>query len=215
MQKYDKVSLKDEILRVSEEGFRENGYDNTTFQKIADELGITKGAITYHFKNKHMLVAYFIQEMFSSFREFIMQYSGEVPNAFCKNCIVYIYVYRLVMKNTRNQELFYHKDQMHQWQTGKVQTIYGIYSDIAQQFGKSTTHEEIMMKVIMDLGARKRMYEEYMDNPFMLTLDKYCYYHVYLIGALSRLSDEEIKDGIETAFKFANEHEPPKQRLFG
>ncbi len=215
MQKYDNVSLKDEILRVSEKGFRENGYDSTTFQKIADELGITKGAITYHFKNKHMLVAYFIQEMFSSFRKFIMQYSDEVPNVYCHNCIVYIYVYRLVMKNTRNQELFYHKDQMHQWQTGKVQTIYGIYSDIAQQFGKSITHEEIMMKVIMDLGARKRMYEEYTDNPFMLTLDKYCYYHVYLMGALSRLSDEEIKSGIDTAFKFANEHEPPKQRLFG
>ena len=33
----------------------EYGYSGTTFQKIADELNITKGAITYHFKNKFMI----------------------------------------------------------------------------------------------------------------------------------------------------------------
>ena len=48
-------NLKEEILTVTGRMFLEYGYSGTTFQKIADELNITKGAITYHFKNKFMI----------------------------------------------------------------------------------------------------------------------------------------------------------------
>lgn len=213
-KKNEPVNMKEEILRVAERGFREDGYDKTTFQKIADELNITKGAITYHFKNKHMIAAYFIQNMFNKLRDFIEERPEDIPNVYCKYCAMYIYAYRIIMSTPRNQELFYHKDQIHQWQTGKVQTVYAIYTNIAEAFNKPSTHEELMMKSYMDLGARRRMYEEYIDNPFLLTLDKFCYYHVYLIGMLSRLSDEEITSGIDAAFKFANTYHPPKVPLF-
>lgn len=206
--------LKEKILIVAERRFRQQGYDQTTFQQIADELGITKGAISYHFKNKYLIGAYFIQEMFDVYRDFIKQYKNEIPNIYCMYCILYIYVYRIVMSNPINQELFYHKDQINNWQTGRVQSIYGIYSEIVTEYKKQVTYEDVMMKVIMDLGARKRMYEEYKTNTFLLNLDKYCYYHVYLIGALSRLEEEEIATSIETAFQFANKNKPPKLRLF-
>lgn len=208
-------NLREDILRVSEAGFRREGYDATTFKKIAEELDITKGAITYHFKNKHMIAAHFIQEMFSTFREYIDAHQTEVLNVYCKFCIMYIYAYRLIMKTPNNQEIFYHKDQMHQWQTGKVQTVYGIYASIAQAYGKESLHEELMMKAYMDLGARRRLYEEYTANPYLLTLDKFCYYHVYLIGCLSQLPEELVAESIEAAFKFADEHKPPAVRLFG
>lgn len=43
-------NLKEEILTVTGRMFLEYGYSGTTFQKIADELNITKGAITYHLR---------------------------------------------------------------------------------------------------------------------------------------------------------------------
>lgn len=43
-------NLKAQILQVAGRMFLEYGYSGTTFQKIADELNITKGSITYHFK---------------------------------------------------------------------------------------------------------------------------------------------------------------------
>lgn len=42
--------LKDRILDVASRMFLEYGYEGTTFQRVADELGITKGAITYHLR---------------------------------------------------------------------------------------------------------------------------------------------------------------------
>ena len=58
------TNLKEEILNIAQSMFRDYGYDGTTFQKIADQLGITKGAITYHFKNKHLIMAHFFDLYF-------------------------------------------------------------------------------------------------------------------------------------------------------
>ena len=43
-------NLKDSILEVTGRMFLQYGYNGTTFQKVADELHIAKGSITYHFK---------------------------------------------------------------------------------------------------------------------------------------------------------------------
>ena len=51
--------------------FLEYGYSGTTFQKIADELNITKGAITYHFKNKFMIMETFIDDLFSQIKGYV------------------------------------------------------------------------------------------------------------------------------------------------
>ena len=61
-------NLKEEILTVTGRMFLEYGYSGTTFQKIADELNITKGAITYHFKNKFMIMETFIDDLFSQIK---------------------------------------------------------------------------------------------------------------------------------------------------
>lgn len=46
----DKAPLvKTQILTTAEKMFHDYGYNNTTFQQIADEIGITKSTISYHF----------------------------------------------------------------------------------------------------------------------------------------------------------------------
>ena len=47
--KYPEITVE-KILEVSQRLFLEKGYDNTKIQDIADELGMTKGAIYHHFK---------------------------------------------------------------------------------------------------------------------------------------------------------------------
>ena len=42
----DSTSIREEIIAVAEKMFRDWGYKNTTFQKIADEIGITKSTIS-------------------------------------------------------------------------------------------------------------------------------------------------------------------------
>lgn len=49
--KHPEVTVN-KILEVSQRLFLERGYDNTKIQDIADELGMTKGAIYHHFESK-------------------------------------------------------------------------------------------------------------------------------------------------------------------
>jgi len=46
---------KDEILKVALKHFAKKGYENTSLEDISKEIGITKPAIYYHFKNKNSL----------------------------------------------------------------------------------------------------------------------------------------------------------------
>lgn len=48
----NKISTKDRILAVSENLFAEKGFDSTGIDEIANNVGIAKSVIYYHFKNK-------------------------------------------------------------------------------------------------------------------------------------------------------------------
>ena len=49
--KHPEVTVK-KILEAAQRLFLEKGYDHTKIQDIADELGMTKGAIYHHFGSK-------------------------------------------------------------------------------------------------------------------------------------------------------------------
>ena len=53
--KYPEITVE-KILEVSQRLFLEKVYDNTKIQDIADELGMTKGAIYHHFKSKEEIM---------------------------------------------------------------------------------------------------------------------------------------------------------------
>jgi AcrR family transcriptional regulator len=52
----DAPSMEARIVGAAVELFTTNGIDATSLQMIADALGVTKGAVYYHFKTKHEIV---------------------------------------------------------------------------------------------------------------------------------------------------------------
>lgn len=56
--------------------FVKKGYDRTTFTDIAARLGMTKGAVYWHFDSKEMLLVTLLDEMLAKFRR---QLSGLLP----------------------------------------------------------------------------------------------------------------------------------------
>ncbi len=199
-------NLKEEILNVTSRMFLEYGYSGTTFQKIADKLNITKGAITYHFKNKFMIMETFIDDLFSQIKEYIDSFPEEYKNRYWRHCVVYIYAYRKIMSTPKNMELFYHKDQQLIWQEHKLTMVAKIYEEIEKDFHKSFDRTDLLMKAYMDMGARSKLFETYQRNPEVFTLDQYCYYHIYLLGVLCKLDEMTIQENIRDAFAFANVH---------
>lgn len=53
--KYPEIT-ESRILELSMQLFIEKGYEQTTLQDVADALGMTRGAIYHHFKNKEQMV---------------------------------------------------------------------------------------------------------------------------------------------------------------
>ena len=49
--KVEAAETREKILKALLDGFARKGYSNTTFVDIADEIGVTKGAIYWYFKN--------------------------------------------------------------------------------------------------------------------------------------------------------------------
>ena len=97
----DSTSIREEIIAVAEKMFRDWGYKNTTFQKIADEIGITKSTISYHFGNKYLLLLYMLDDYFQYLRSFIDSYPQEYRNAYWRISVMYIYFYRVITASER------------------------------------------------------------------------------------------------------------------
>lgn len=195
--------------------FLQYGYSGTTFQKIADELGIVKSTITYHFKNKFMLMEELIDDFFEMLKKFIDSYPEEYRNKYWRHCVVYIYAYRRIMSSPRTMELFYHKDQQEQWMNHKVDIVSHIFEQVSQDFHKSYDMKDLRIKVRIDMGGRVQLYTCFQENPGVMTVDEYCYYHIYHIGLLCKLDELTIQENIQEAFKFADSHQPPKHSIFG
>ena len=70
------------------------------------------------------------------------------------------------------------------------------------------------MKAYIDMGARSKLFLVYQENPGVMDLDQYCYYHIYLVGALCKLDEQTIQENIRSAFQFADSHEPEISSIF-
>ena len=202
-------TVKQDILNVAERLFKEYGYDGTTFQMIADELGITRAGIVYHFKNKHRVMHALFEKYFDLIHNFIRENISEEINHYLYYCIFHIYTSREIIKNERNYRLFYHKDYVDSWEREKLWDVEESYRLITDNFNKDFTKEELRLATIMDMGARFRLFKEFTEGDGIITVEKYSYYRVYLIGVLSRLDEATIKKNIYRAFEFVDSHTPP------
>jgi AcrR family transcriptional regulator len=59
------------IQEVAVELFAEQGYDKTSLREIADQLGVTKAALYYHFKSKEEIVVATVQDFLTDIDDLI------------------------------------------------------------------------------------------------------------------------------------------------
>ena len=201
--------LHERILFISEELLHTYAYDDVTLQMIADKLGITCGAITYHFKNKHYIVDTLIAQYYQMVKDYIDTFPELYLNVYWKNCATYILVHRVILGSPHNSALYYHKTQMKIWETHKLSKITQNYRDIAKDFHKCASERDYLFNAYIDIGARHRLYTEFVNANSAMTINDFCYYAVRLIGQLSNLDEATIEYNIEKAFDFANSHETP------
>lgn len=208
-------NLRNDILNVAGQMFLEYGYRGTTFQKIAETLGIAKSTITYYFKNKYRIMEELIDDFFNMLKQYVSAHRSEndFQDHYWYHCVVYIYAYRRIMSTPRSMELFYDQLQQDLWQLYKIDVVAEIYASIIRDFHRSYDMEDLRMRARIDMGARSKLYQYYRECG--MDLDLYCYYHIYLQGLLCQVDETTIQEHIKSAFAFANTHQPPSHWIFG
>ncbi len=68
------------ILDAALELFSEHGFDGTTLQRIADQLGVTKAALYYHFRSKDELLQALVTPAIAGLEELLRAHEG-VPDS--------------------------------------------------------------------------------------------------------------------------------------
>jgi AcrR family transcriptional regulator len=70
-ERTDKKDPRTAVVSVATRLFAAHGFDGTSLQAIADELGLTKAAVLHHFASKEALRAAVLETIFDHFRELL------------------------------------------------------------------------------------------------------------------------------------------------
>jgi len=200
--------LKQKISDVAERFFKEYGYEKTTFQMIADELGIGKGTITYHFKHKYLI----LYDYFQKFNNALIQYMNDNPpdnlNQYLMYCIHAQSFFREIIKKERSRELFFQEEQFEYWFTGQQSAHESMYRLISNDFHKDLSDEDILAAAMMTKGAVKCLFDFFNKGDY-ITGEKFCYQLIYMVGILSRLDESMIQRNIQRTYEYVDSHDMP------
>ena len=95
---------KHEILQKSLDVFIDEGYEDATFQKIADRCGITRTTLYIYFKNKHEIFLGSIKELLSELEVGLLQIA-EDKNLSSKDALIQI-LHEIIKQCSENKKLF-------------------------------------------------------------------------------------------------------------
>ena len=73
------MTTKEKIIRISIKIFNERGFGAVNLKELAKEIGISRGNLTYHFKNKEALLAAIVEEMWTKI-DIAKQKTRQVPS---------------------------------------------------------------------------------------------------------------------------------------
>jgi AcrR family transcriptional regulator len=73
-----RTNTREQIRTVALEMFAERGYDGTSLREIAEQLGVTKAAVYYHFKTKEDILVSLLEDFLGQLDE-LLDRAEELP----------------------------------------------------------------------------------------------------------------------------------------
>lgn len=122
-----KTSTKERILISSRRLFNEKGYNSVSMQQIADDVGISKGNLTYHFKKKENIMETLVSES----SEYVELQPSETIKELDET---FIHIQKVVSENSF---YFMHHSQMSQLSPEIFNKQNIVYRESLERFNKS------------------------------------------------------------------------------
>jgi hypothetical protein len=194
------------ILSVSWRLFEKYGYDNTTYQMIADEIGITKATITYYFKSKVWILYHNFVNYANSLREHITVSLTDDFNHYLYLCILTISFFRGIMNSEFAVSMFNLQEFVDLHSVEWIHFFELDFKNITEDFHKDFSEEEIYLTSLLCTGSRIMIVREFLRTK-NLSVEQCCFYLAYSPGILSRLDEATIMKNISRALDFLEGHD--------
>jgi AcrR family transcriptional regulator len=104
-------STRARIQSVALELFTEQGYEKTSLREIAEELGVTKAALYYHFKSKEEIVSSLVEDRLAMFDELIKMAEEMPPDAATRRVIITRYADEFFASSQPSVMRFFEQNQ--------------------------------------------------------------------------------------------------------
>jgi AcrR family transcriptional regulator len=83
-----RTNTREQIRTVALEMFAERGYDGTSLREIAEQLGVTKAAVYYHFKTKEDILVSLLEDFLGAVDEVVDWGEQQPPGAATRRGVV-------------------------------------------------------------------------------------------------------------------------------
>ncbi|MCI5829318.1 MAG: TetR/AcrR family transcriptional regulator [Treponema sp.] len=179
---------KKEILEKSFELFIEEGYEDVTFQKIADRCGITRTTLYIYFKNKREIFSFSIKQLTNDVERQLMEIIKE-PNLHSIDCLkkIFFKIFDIEEKNSKFFKVL--KMYLMQLEKGGV--------DINERIRKRVIRIIHLMSTIIIRGQKKgeikNVSVKEMNDLFYALLES----GIFRLGVLNQVSLDQMRSIVD------------------
>jgi AcrR family transcriptional regulator len=83
-----RTNTREQIRTVALEMFAERGYDGTSLREIAEQLGVTKAAVYYHFKTKEDILVSLLEDFLGQVDELVDWAEGQSAGSATRRAVI-------------------------------------------------------------------------------------------------------------------------------
>ncbi|EOI00742.1 hypothetical protein UAY_01845 [Enterococcus moraviensis ATCC BAA-383] len=158
----------EKILVISENLFQTKGYDKTTIHDIIRELGMSKGAIYYHFTSKEEILEAVIQKQFKNSHDDLIKMIGTIEAENAKEKLIKLM--NLIEQRTSKTRVTAVQEVMINQANNPQFVISGMQIAVQQE---APLFAEIIKEGIQD-GSLETEYPNECAEMFLLLINLWC-----------------------------------------
>ncbi len=160
------LRTKNRILEIARQEFYEKGFAKSSVKEICEKVGIRTGTFAYYFKTKEDLLREIYSNLHLQTYAFVNSYTqGLKINSIEKNVYHYYLYFYSVLKDKKTTE--FHADTLRRESINRLlgHNYRHVYRQFAKDIGLSITAEELRKLSLADLGVRREVILDFIENP--------------------------------------------------
>ena len=211
----EEKNSREKIYATAKEVFYTEGYIKGTIKKIAERAQVPQGLVTYYFKTKEDLIKAVYSELHLQTYAFVENHTqSQGVNSIEKNAYTAFLYYSAVFKDEATTR--FHADTLRR---ESIQTFLGqnfrhVYRQFINDCGYTLSDAELYTLSLADLGMRREIVLDFIENPKPGHTVRGLITHLYLYRSrLFKIDEEQMQTYLLRGEEFEQKYDHSKIKL--